>query len=455
MFFFINYVHFFTELKSKKRHLTHDEILSVDENSSNCKDNKIVSVNDQITSRCYVDLKNGDYALQKKCLDSKQIEIKTSTAYAEPELSTLNNDTSVKLELPIQADEGFSALNGCIDNGTVSESESHANAEEDVTEINISRRVDPGTTLVRNMVTGKLTAVGGEQLPWFDDIKVCLVDGKKAYRCGVCKKFFKWRSNLNRHMNVHTRAKVYKCNVCGKIFIQENYLERHMKVHSNEKQIQCPVCNKQFFYPAALVHHMERSHPDHKTLSCNICSEKFFGEWDLKKHVEIHITKVKHQCSQCNETFKHKSKLQKHIFQVHENNQFKCKQCDERFDTKPALREHSKTHWKNIYKCSECSKEFNHVSNLNTHVRLHRNEQFFDCDICGNVFRRKGNMQRHRTTHFNNHATIATNTSEATFSSIYNEGKACDFTCVICQRPFANSTELSVHATYCTSSTST
>lgn len=323
----------------------------------------------------------------------------------------------------------------------------HCVFNQDVAIVDIDRKVksNKNKVFVRNKVTGKMTTVGGEKLPWYDDIQVCLVEGKKVYRCCVCQKFFKWRSNLNRHMNFHTKEKVFECDKCGKHFNQQNNLDRHLKMHENDKHIYCTICGKEFFYPAVLRRHMEKKHAEYKTLSCDICNEKLFGEWDLTKHMEIHIKKSEYQCDKCGESFKHKSKLQKHGAEVHSGSEFKCKTCDAVFENKYALKEHTKSHWNKVYTCDECGKEFNHTSNLKTHKQLHGNEKLFDCDICGNVFRAKGNMQRHRTTHFTNENNSFHSDLNATTAINCNRSHSC----FICKRIFSNQKELAVHTLYC------
>lgn len=58
---------------------------------------------------------------------------------------------------------------------------------------------------------------------------------EKQFKCRVCEKAFRWRSNCVRHEKIHTGVKPYKCSVCEKAFQRRSAYHLHQKTHTKQK----------------------------------------------------------------------------------------------------------------------------------------------------------------------------------------------------------------------------
>ncbi len=54
----------------------------------------------------------------------------------------------------------------------------------------------------------------------------------KVYTCKICRREFRWASNLRRHAGIHTGLKPYKCAHCGVGFNNSSNRRKHEKSHA-------------------------------------------------------------------------------------------------------------------------------------------------------------------------------------------------------------------------------
>lgn len=89
---------------------------------------------------------------------------------------------------------------------------------------------------------------------------------QKTFTCTVpeCKKLFKTKFSLSRHLLTHTQDKKHECQECNKKFTLLQHLTEHMNTHTNQRPFVCGVdgCLRRFTQSGKLSLH-RRTHPSY------------------------------------------------------------------------------------------------------------------------------------------------------------------------------------------------
>ncbi|XP_031639178.1 zinc finger protein 37A-like [Contarinia nasturtii] len=228
----------------------------------------------------------------------------------------------------------------------------------------------------------------------------------RRFECYLCKYATLNKTDLVRHMFIHTGARSFRCSHCAKRFAKKSDLESHLKrlngkakaqvqelftveerleneTNSNgteqpkgsksgvKSKTKCEFCNYVTKYPTDLIKH-RRIHTGKKPFECNICTRRLTTKINLNQHMKTHAKQFPFHCSICRQGFTvqltkiaHEKNCSPHLFE--------CYLC--KYDTilKGSLVRHMRKHTVS-FRCSHCSKLFTTKSTLKSHLRRLNNE---------------------------------------------------------------------------------
>lgn len=110
----------------------------------------------------------------------------------------------------------------------------------------------------------------------------------EAFVCSLCGRSFRFRSLLASHALVHSGARPFSCDLCGRGFRRLGHLKRHRQVvHADGERppesFVCRFCGKDKKCRSQLARHVI-IHTGERPFACDLCPARFNRSGNLKQH---------------------------------------------------------------------------------------------------------------------------------------------------------------------------
>ena len=323
----------------------------------------------------------------------------------------------------------------------------------------------------------------------------------QLFSCKQCRAIFTSRPSLMQHcQSEHQDLDLNNCTTCGLRFSSRNLLENHSGLHDTRRPFRChkctafPLC---FQTRGHLSKHEFVEHHSQDSCKCKFCDKPFSNLADLQRHlhtmhtdsenpdllhnnatemkmtndvpnnvptVQISNPEKHHTSEQSKLQIKEANELvidnivkegmNKHTAIEQLSNKlvlpkegtnsmsdlffsesYKCYNCGLAFEQKQLLKAHIGSVHPNTksskrsrppypFPCAQCSLQFLSKTFFERHVQVHDTDRPFKCDKCNFHFLNKTHMVRHDLT---------------------KHQQSKDYTCKLCQRPFALADRLKSH----------
>ncbi|XP_034482669.1 zinc finger protein OZF [Drosophila innubila] len=226
---------------------------------------------------------------------------------------------------------------------------------------------------------------------------------ERPHKCTECGKCYRQAVNLKNHITTaHEHKKQFACTECPKSFALKERLRLHMRLHSGEKPYPCALCDKRFARGGQLQQHMVSHHKTSiQQFNCTKCSASFSTNANLRVHMERHEQGMEHRCSICESQFANELALRAHINQEHHKlSQFDCEICHKTIEPDEDLATHMQKHAAvKTHVCEVCNSYFTQKSQYNVHMRMHTGERPYQCRICHQTFAHSSVLKLHIRKH--------------------------------------------------------
>ncbi|XP_005100959.2 zinc finger protein 729 [Aplysia californica] len=238
-----------------------------------------------------------------------------------------------------------------------------------------------------------------------------------SLKCSECDKTFSSKKSLEFHLEIHKDKKHYACKLCDKTFLQHRIydLKRHIRQTHGKLEVERHIL---YLDSSSLQDVSYKNEPgerrkegslrknkkDSKSsqilFKCPYCPKVSKYSGNLKYHMEIHTNDRKYSCKICGKAFlsHRKNDLQRHIKQTHgiaENAEKYMKYLAVKKGDSASSADH------------QSKGELFTISEGGVEIPKKRGKpsKLVGCEICGDVFKNKAELQVHALEQHEEHYT--------------------------------------------------
>ncbi|KAG5856186.1 zinc finger protein 16-like [Anguilla anguilla] len=175
-----------------------------------------------------------------------------------------------------------------------------------------------------------------------------------------------------------------QCLQCGRSFSLKSNLKKHMLIHSGVRPYSCPDCGRTFNQSGNVLRHQRTCHQVHSALS------------NKGEAAKTSQRKKRSRRASGKESTDPEEQGNTPAAQPAVHVQFLCYVCGHGFLSQDSLEVHEQSHRRELpYRCAHCGRGFAHVQNFSRHLLVHTGERPWHCRDCGLRFNQASNLNRH------------------------------------------------------------